>query len=31
MGVQRLRVRTNPGPLLKLHTALLAVIITNAD
>jgi hypothetical protein len=30
MGVQRLRARTNPGLLLKLHAALLAAIITNA-
>jgi hypothetical protein len=31
MGVQRLRARTNPGLLLKLHASLLAVTITNAD
>jgi hypothetical protein len=31
MGVQRLRARTNPGLQLKLHAALLAVTITNAD
>ena len=31
MGVQRLRARTNPGLELKLHAALLAVTITNAD
>ena len=31
MGVQRLRARTNPGLLLKLHAALLAATITNAD
>lgn len=30
MGVQRLRARANPGLLLKLHAALLAVLITNA-
>ncbi len=31
MGVQRLRARTNPGLELKLHAALLAVTIANAD
>jgi hypothetical protein len=31
MGVQRLRARTNPGLELKLHAALLAATITNAD
>jgi hypothetical protein len=31
MGVQRLRARTNPGLLLKLHASLLAATITNAD
>jgi len=31
MGVQRLRARTNPGLQLKLHAALLAATITNAN
>jgi hypothetical protein len=31
MGVQRLRARTNPGLELKLHAALLAATIANAD
>ena len=31
MGVQRLRVRTNPGLELKLHAALLAATIANAN
>ncbi len=31
MGVQRLRARTNPGLELKLHAALLADTLTNAD
>jgi len=31
MGVQRLRARTNPGLELKLHAALLAVTIANAN
>jgi hypothetical protein len=31
MGVQRLRARANPGLQLKLHAALLAAMITNAD
>ncbi len=31
MGVQRLRARTNPGLHLKLHAALLAATITNAN
>jgi len=31
MGVQRLRARTNPGLERKLHAALLAVTIANAD
>ncbi len=31
MGVQRLRARANPGLQLKLHAALLAAAITNAD
>ncbi len=31
MGAQRLRARTNPGLLLKLHASLLAAAIANAD
>ncbi len=31
MGIQRLRARTNPGLELKLHAALLAATITNAN
>ena len=31
MGVQRLRARTNPGLQLKLHAALLAATIANAN
>jgi len=31
MGVQRLRARANPGLQLKLHAALLAAMLTNAD
>ena len=31
LGVQRLRARTDPGLELKLHAALLAVTIANAD
>jgi hypothetical protein len=31
MGLERLRARTNPGLLLKVHASLLAVTITNAD
>ncbi len=31
MGIQRLRARTNPGLELKLHAALLAATLTNAD
>jgi hypothetical protein len=31
MGVQRLRARTNPGVELKLHAALLAATLTNAN
>lgn len=31
MGLERLRARTNLGPELKVHAALLAATITNAD